>query len=97
LQNKCKKVLQIEKEYLYLYQQKQIDMKTTKLSEGVYRITDKQEVFIIKKVDPRLFHGTGAASWQAWGTADPLDCTDDNNWGLTFKTKRELLNYCKLF
>lgn len=56
----------------------------TRIRRGAYKVTDAQGTFIVKN---------NGGLWTAYDCDDIYDCSDENNWAVAFKTKRDLLNY----
>lgn len=67
-------------------------MKVTKLSQGIYKIVDAQGTWIAKGGNQ-----TVSGDWTAYDCEDKFDCSDENNWGVGFKTFKELKNYSQSF
>ena len=59
-----------------------------KISEGAYKVTDSKGVFIIRNNE---------GWWTAYDCNDIYDTTNENNWGVGFKTKKALLDYAAKF
>lgn len=59
-------------------------MKKTKLYAGCYLIDDDGGVWIARK---------NGHLWTAYDASRDIDCTTLNNWGVSFKTFKELLNW----
>lgn len=73
-------------------------MKTKKIAKGVYIVEDSTSTFIIKNVQPIIFDNEKHyPTWQAWETNNPDECSDLNNWGVGFKSKKLLLEYSQSF
>lgn len=69
-------------------------MKTTKITSGIYKISDKNGTVIIRKI---CGEDTNTISWIA-NECDTLDdCNDNNSCCVAFKTKKELINWIKSF
>ena len=59
-------------------------MKKTKIYQGCYLIDDEGGVWIAKK---------NGNWWTAYDAQKDIECTSLNNWGVAFKTFKELLQY----
>jgi hypothetical protein len=67
-------------------------MKVTKIYTGCYKVVDNKGTFIIKGGAQ-----TVTGEWVAFETDSPSNTTDENSWGVQFKTKKELIDYSQSF
>ena len=67
-------------------------MKVSKLKEGVYKVTDKQGTWIAKGG-----YATDNNRWVAYDCSDIYECSDNNNWAVSFKTFKQLKAYSQSF
>ena len=69
-------------------QTKQSIMKVSKIQIGIYKVVDAQGTWIAR------FSGT---CWAAYDCDNDDDTHNDNNWGVSFKTFKELKAYSQSF
>ena len=67
-------------------------MKVTKIKEGIYKVVDSQGTWIA-----RGRYQTVSGLWTAFDCDNHLDCSDENNWGVEFKTFKQLKEYSQSF
>ena len=67
---------------------KTMNRKVNKIKSGAYKVTDCKGTFIIRN---------NGGVWTAYDCSDIYETTDENNWGVCFKTKKALLNYASKF
>lgn len=63
-------------------------MKVEKIQEGVYRVTDSQGVWIAKGG-----YATANNKWTAFECNKAEDCSNENNWAVSFDTFKQLKQY----
>ena len=63
-------------------------MKVTKIERGIYKVVDAQGTWIAR------FSGTW---WNAYSCECQYDTSNDNNWGVSFKTFAQLKKYSQSF
>tara|TARA_R100000734_G_C3277449_1_gene71918 strand:+ start:269 stop:472 length:204 start_codon:yes stop_codon:yes gene_type:complete len=66
-------------------------MKVEKIQEGVYRVTDSQGVWIAKGG-----YATANNKWTAFECNKVEDCSNENNWAVSFDTFKQLKQYAKI-
>jgi len=67
-------------------------MKVTKIQEGIYKVVDSQGTWIAKGG-----YATIDGQWGAWDCDNHNDCTDLNNWAVSFKTFKQLKQFSQSF
>ena len=67
-------------------------MKVTKISKGTYKVTDNQGTWIARGGEQ-----TVNGLWIAFDCSNEDDCSNDNNWGVDFKTFAQLKRYSQSF
>ena len=63
-------------------------MKVSKIETGIYKVVDAQGTWIAR------FSGT---YWVAYDCDNADDTHNDNNWGVSFKTFKQLKRYSQSF
>ena len=63
-------------------------MKVTKITNGIYKVTDSQGTWIAKGGEATV-NGT----WTAYECDNADDCSINNNWAVQFKTFKQLKKY----
>jgi len=63
-------------------------MKVTKISIGTYKVVDAQGTWIARNSE---------TFWSAYDCDNENDTHNDNNWGVSFKTFKELKAYSQSF
>ena len=63
-------------------------MKVTKITNGIYKVTDSQGTWIAKGGEATV-NGT----WTAYECDNVDDCSINNNWAVQFKTFKQLKRY----
>lgn len=67
-------------------------MKVSKITEGVYKVTDKQGTWIAKGG-----FATSNNKWTAYDADNADDCSNENNWAVQFDTFKQLKKYAQSF
>lgn len=67
-------------------------MKVTKIQNGVYKVIDNQGTWIAKG-GAQTMNG----QWTAFDCSDVEECSNLNNWGVSFNTFKQLKNYAQQF
>ena len=76
------------KGYIFVVYKTNNIMKVTKLERGVYKVIDNQGTWIAR------FSGT---YWGAYDCENDFETSNDNSWGISFKTFKELKKYSQSF
>tara|TARA_R110000782_G_scaffold7345_6_gene24780 strand:- start:9718 stop:9975 length:258 start_codon:yes stop_codon:yes gene_type:complete len=78
----------------YLYTQKQIKMKVTRIEKGIYKVKDVTGTWIAKKV---FASDSNKSYWCAWDCENENETSCENSWGVTFSTFKLLKRHSTLY